>query len=995
MMVRKIFFFLLCLGLSSSLQATNYYINTAVGKDSNQGTSSAQSWRTVLPLSTVQLKPGDSILFATGQRFTGMLSLIDVKGLIQHPVVVASYPYKEHKTKPVLDAGNDLNALLIRNSSFIHVNGIEFTGIKPYQKPGMANKAEMRCGILVEVTRAEAFQHIVLTDILVHDVYYNPPGFTRSAAEIRSANGTQSYGWGVRFINNTKGGLLTDVHVLRSEIFNVSHTGLKFTATVNGIQHIEIAECKVYQTGGPGMQFSGVTDAHIHHNKVDHSGSTADSRNWGRGSGLWTWSCTNVLIEHNRFENANGPGDSAGVHIDYNCSHVVVQYNVSANNAGGFCEILGNNYNCAYRYNISINDGYRVKGINGAFQEGKIFWLSGYQGNEKKNAGPYNSYFYNNSIYVAGNIIPKIAVSSSADGVLIANNIFYFEGATQVVAGDQKKQEVDLDGIPHVLFNNNLFLRPDNWPSDFSIQDKAPIIGDPGFKKKGGLHVEDYIPSNKKLVINRGVQIQQIPDDSIGLRIGLKVHQDILGKPIKGLPDMGAIELTETEVAGKSGKPNIIIILTDDQGYGDVGFNGCTDIPTPNIDRIAKNGVVFRQAYVSYAVCAPSRAGLLTGRYQDRFGYSRNPLYKPLDPEMGLALTEQMLPEFLQRSGYVTMGIGKWHLGAHEIYRPWQRGFNEYFGFLGGGHRYFPGEYNIANPDSAKNEAESYRTKLIRNEQVVEESEYLTDALSREAVSFIERNKMQPFFLYLAYNAPHAPLQATEKYLNRFSQITDPKRKTYAAMVSAVDDGVGAVLNKLQQLDLADNTIVFFLSDNGGPEQDNGSDNGRLRGGKGSFFEGGIRVPFAVQWPRQIQAGSEYDQPVISLDIFSTIAANVAGAPAPKNPLDGADLLPYLNGTRKGSPHEFLFWRQYDQKRYAVVHQSGMKELIARDTIAELFDLKTDIGEQTNVADKNKPLLERIDKLRKDWEVNMIAPAIWGLNQEKLYTPGKKPQQNN
>ena len=269
-----------------------------------------------------------------------------------------------------------------------------------------------------------------------------------------------------------------------------------------------------------------------------------------------------------------------------------------------------------------------------------------------------------------------------------------------------------------------------------------------------------------------------------------------------------------TDLVQQDNRPNIIIILTDDQGNHDVGFNGCTDIPTPNIDRIAKNGVVFSNGYVSYAVCAPSRAGLITGRYQDRFGYSRNPLYKPFDPGMGLALSEQMLPELLQSSGYKTMGIGKWHLGVHEQFRPWKRGFGEYFGFLGGGHRYFPAEYDIANQESAKNEAESYRTKLIRNQQVVEESEYLTDALSREAVSYVERNKANPFFLYLAYNAPHAPLQATEKYLSRFQQIKDPRRRTYAAMVSAVDDGVGLLLNKLQELKIAENTIVVFLSDN-------------------------------------------------------------------------------------------------------------------------------------------------------------------------------------
>jgi Right handed beta helix region len=542
MVIAKILFLLLFVSFSSALRATNYYINSTAGKDSNKGTSASTSWKTILPIAGIRLQPGDSVLFARGQKFTGMLSLVNLKGLDKHPIVISSYPFKGNKAKPILDAGKDLNALLIKNSSFIYVNGIEFTGMLPYEKTGTANKVEMRCGILVEVTKDEAFEHIKLNDVLVHDVYYNPTGFTRSAAEIKTANGTQSYGWGIRVINNTKTGRLTYVKILKAEVYNVDHTGIKATASTNGIQQLEIAECKVYQTGGPGMQFSGIKDGHIHHNTVDHSGSTADSRNWGRGSGLWTWGCSNILIEHNRFTNANGPGDSAGVHIDYNCNDVVIQYNVSANNAGGFCEILGNNYNCAYRYNISINDGHRVKGVNGAFQEGKIFWLSGYQGDQKKNAGPYNSYFYNNTIYVAANIVPKIAVSSSADGVLIANNIFYFERAAQTVAGDQKKKEVDVDGVPNVVFINNLFLRADNWPADIPLKDAAPIMGDPLFKNKGGLQVKDYLPANKNLIVNRSVPVLPIPNDSIGIRIGLQIEHDILGNPIHGKSDIGAIE---------------------------------------------------------------------------------------------------------------------------------------------------------------------------------------------------------------------------------------------------------------------------------------------------------------------------------------------------------------------------------------------------------------------------------------------------------------------
>jgi hypothetical protein len=529
------------MSLSFSIKATNYYINTAIGNDSHKGTSKGRSWKTILPLDNIQLKPGDSVLFANGQQFSGMLSLVNTNGRLYHPVVISNYLYKGNMAKPVLDAGAALNAIFIQNSSFIKVSGIEVTASIPYHSNTLSNTVEMRCGILVEVTKDETFENVELTDLVVHDVFYNPPGFIRTASEIKTANGTQSYGWGIRVINNTKTGRLTGVRVLRSMVFRVSHTGIKFTANINGIQQLEVAECKVYQTGGPGMQFSGITNGHIHDNTIDHSGSIADSRNWGRGSGLWTWSCSNILIEHNRFENANGPGDSAGVHIDYNCKDVVVQYNFSANNAGGFCEILGNNYNCAYRYNISVNDGKRVKGVNGAFQEGKIFWLSGYQGNDKKSAGPYNSYFYNNSIYVSASIVPKIALSSSADGVLVANNIFYFEAAAQLVPGDQKRKETDLDGIPNVVFKNNLFLHPGNWPADSPLQDTSPVFGDPGFRK-GGLALKDYIPTNKKLVANRGISILPIPNDSIGLRIGLKVEYDILGNTTKREPGLGAIE---------------------------------------------------------------------------------------------------------------------------------------------------------------------------------------------------------------------------------------------------------------------------------------------------------------------------------------------------------------------------------------------------------------------------------------------------------------------
>ena len=426
--------------------------------------------------------------------------------------------------------------------------------------------------------------------------------------------------------------------------------------------------------------------------------------------------------------------------------------------------------------------------------------------------------------------------------------------------------------------------------------------------------------------------------------------------------------------------PNLIIILTDDQGYGDVGFNGCTDIPTPNIDRIAENGVVFTNGYVSYGVCGPSRAGLITGRYQDRFGFGRNPLFAPNDPNQGLPLTEETLASALDKVGYQTMAIGKWHLGAHKSQRPLNRGSDEFFGFLTGGHKYFPENWTLDDISGVNSQFAAYNTKLLKNDSRINEKEYLTDALSREAVSFVERNTDSPFFLYLAYNAPHTPLQATEKYLERFTHIDNKKRKTYAAMVSSVDDGVGNLLDKLAELDIHENTIVFFLSDNGGPYKTNGSNNNPLREGKGSLYEGGVHVPFAVQWPKNIPQGKRYNQPVISLDIFATAAA-YAGA-NPTNDLDGVNLVPFLTGEEKGIPHEQLFWRKYDAKEYAT-RKGDMKLLSLKDEQEELYNLDKDISEKNPLESKED--VQKLNDLYKDWLNQMKNPIFLGLMQNEEY----------
>ena len=424
--------------------------------------------------------------------------------------------------------------------------------------------------------------------------------------------------------------------------------------------------------------------------------------------------------------------------------------------------------------------------------------------------------------------------------------------------------------------------------------------------------------------------------------------------------------------------PNVIVIMTDDLGYVDVGFNGSVDIPTPNIDRIARQGVKFTNGYTPYSVCSPSRAGFITGRYQQRFGYERNAQYRPNDPNMGLPQTEKTIPEVMGQVGYTSGVIGKWHLGAHISNHPLNRGFDFFYGHLGGGHRYFPDELTIEDSYSINDEPLSYRTWIMRDHQPEKTDEYLTDEFSNEAVKFIEKNQKDPFFLYLAYNAPHGPLQATPSYLDRFDHIKNKKRKTYAAMVSAVDDGVGRILERLESLGIIENTMIFFLSDNGGPEPKNGSNNGPLREGKSSIYEGGNRVPFAMQWTGEIEP-MVYEYPISSLDILPTIAALTHAPLAADRPLDGVNIIPYLKGEKQGRPHQTLYVRKFDDDLYAV--RDGDLKLVTKkkNSVKELYNLQEDLGEENDLAETFPEEVKRLDSLRQNWDAQLIDPIFLGL----------------
>jgi arylsulfatase A-like enzyme len=418
--------------------------------------------------------------------------------------------------------------------------------------------------------------------------------------------------------------------------------------------------------------------------------------------------------------------------------------------------------------------------------------------------------------------------------------------------------------------------------------------------------------------------------------------------------------LFAAEPAAKPRKPNVVVIISDDQGYADVGFQGCKDIPTPNIDSLAQNGVRFTSGYVSCPVCSPTRAGVNTGRYQQRFGHEFNPGPTP-GAEVGLPLTEITLADMMKAAGYATGMVGKWHLGMEPKFHPLKRGFDEFFGFLGGAHPYLNLRPQGPNP-------------ILRGTQPVREQEYLTDAFAREAVAFIDRHQKEPFYLYLTFNAVHNPLEAPKKYLDRFPNIAAPKRRTYAAMLAAMDDGIGAVLKKLREAGIEDNTLILFFSDNGGPPQANASSNGPLRASKGTVYEGGVRVPFLLQWKAQVPAGKSYDHPVISLDVLPTAVAAAGGALPTDRVIDGVNLLPYVKGEKATPPHDALFWRMGQQ---SAVRKGNWKLVKIRDQAPELYDLSNDIGEKTNLAAQKPEVLKELGDALAKWEGELAQPR-WG-----------------
>jgi arylsulfatase A-like enzyme len=419
----------------------------------------------------------------------------------------------------------------------------------------------------------------------------------------------------------------------------------------------------------------------------------------------------------------------------------------------------------------------------------------------------------------------------------------------------------------------------------------------------------------------------------------------------------GFIFKTTTKKPAKSSKPNIIIMLLDDAGYADFGFMGSKDLQTPNIDKLASSAIRFTDAHVSASVCSPSRAGLLTGKYQQRFGYECN----EGDGYTGMDTAQTLLPKLLQQQGYATAAFGKWHLGFEPGQHPLQKGFQYYYGFLSGGRSYF----YMPNKDDSK----GAKSALFENYQQTEFDGYLTDVLGDKAVSYIKENKHHPFFMYWAPNAVHTPMEASKADLEKFAN--HPRQKL-AAMTFALDRAIGKIVDELKKQGLFENTIIVFLSDNGGAHN-NQSSNHPLKGFKGNKYEGGIRVPFFISWPKEIKGGTKYEGLISSLDVFPTALAAAGGTGKEQKSLDGVNLLPFLKGKKPDNPHQELAWRKdaeagFRFNQYKLIRISGAGE--------RLYDLSKDPGETNDLQFSKPEVLSMLKNKLIIWEKDKMKP-LW------------------
>lgn len=499
------------------------------------------------------------------------------------------------------------------------------------------------------------------------------------------------------------------------------------------------------------------------------------------------------------------------------------------------------------------------------------------------------------------------------------------------------------------------------------------------------------------------------------------------------VPDAEAVKekeaiLQSLQTESNKKKPNIILIMADDLGKYEVSGYGATHIQTPNIDAIGENGIRFKDAYVTAPICAPSRAGILTGKYQQRYGFETQPMeFYPTNkleyaagknakrlgdwkvstppsyprPEelehQGIPESEINLAEVLKSSGYSTGIIGKWHLGHGNEHLPNNRGFDYQYGFYGAFSLYTPeqktpGYVNHVQDDlSAKHQWGMKRNDnaaIRENNEVVQEDDYLTFAIRDRAKSYLSSHKDSNFFLYLSFNAPHVPFQAPQNYYDQFSHIKDKNKRVYLAMIKALDDSIGEVMDELRKQGLEENTIVYFISDNGGATYTGATDNGPLKGGKITHFEGGVNVPFMMQWKGHLPENEVYNYPVSALDIFATtIAACEVDLPSTRK-WDGVNLLPFITGGNPTEPHEKIYWRT--DHIHAIRYKKWKLIMSTRDDWLHLYNLENDLSEEIDLSDLNTDEKSRLLRFFDEWNEELPSDYLWPRIMDRKFIIGDK-----
>ncbi|MEL1254017.1 sulfatase-like hydrolase/transferase [Flavobacterium sp. DGU38] len=484
-------------------------------------------------------------------------------------------------------------------------------------------------------------------------------------------------------------------------------------------------------------------------------------------------------------------------------------------------------------------------------------------------------------------------------------------------------------------------------------------------------------------------------------------------KPDEKLAEGKSAFLSQKDTSKTSEKkPNIIILLADDLGKYDISLYGGKSTPTPQIDSLAASGVTFTDGYVSSSICSPSRAGLLTGRYQERFGHEFQPgdrypknnleyyafkylintdswrlnpkIEYPNDASIatqGLPQSEITFADLAKRKGYSTAIIGKWHLGHNKGFFPLDRGFDYHYGFYQAFSLFAPED---DNPDIINHHHKDFTDKVIwgngrvgigqirRDTTIIKDKAYLTETFADEAEAFIDKNKTKPFLLYVPFNAPHTPFQVRKKYYDRFPNVKDENKRVYFAMISALDDAIGRIIAKVRKEGLEENTLIIFASDNGGADYTFATTNAPLKGGKFSHFEGGINVPFALSWKGKIKPHTVYKTPVSSLDIFSTIATAIH-SDLPKDRIyDGVDLISTVNNNKEA--HQNLYWRSGDAK---AIRSGDWKLIISGKTHEKwLYDLSKDKSEKNDLAKKNPAKVKELQTALQNWEKGLVKP-LW------------------